>query len=75
MGWPLALSLALALASSLGVMTTLWMRPRVQEPHVLVTVHQRYARGMALGWLCVVLVALYPVARFAWITGGASLFG
>lgn len=74
-GWPLALALALALASSLGVMTTLWMRPRVREPGVLVAVHQRYARGMALGWLCVVLVALYPVARFAWITGGASLFG
>jgi hypothetical protein len=74
-GWPLALALALALASSLGVMTTLAMRGRVPEPGVLKAVHQRYARGMALGWLLAVIVALYPVARFAWLTGGAPLFG
>jgi hypothetical protein len=47
----------------------------VPEPALVVPLRRRFANTAALAWLAAVLFAIYPVARFAWITGGASLFG
>lgn len=74
-GWPLYAALALALASSLGLATSALVGQRVSEPELVAPLRRRFARTSSLAWLTAVLVAVYPVARFAWITGGASLFG
>ena len=36
---------------------------------------RRLSGWAAMGWLTVLLLGAWPVARYAWITGGASLFG
>jgi hypothetical protein len=74
-GWPLYAALALALGSSLALGTSALVARRVPEPGLVLPLWHRFATTSALAWLAAILFAIYPVARFAWITGGASLFG
>ncbi|MFO0713473.1 MAG: hypothetical protein U0353_26720 [Sandaracinus sp.] len=74
-GWPLYAALALALGSSLALGISAIASSRVPEPALAIALRRRFARSAAVGWLVAVAVAIYPVARFAWISGGASLFG
>ncbi len=74
-GWPLYVALALALGSALALATAAMAGPRVREPALVSPLRRRFAWTTAAAWAVFVLAALYPVARYAWITDGASLFG
>lgn len=74
-GWPLYVSLAVALGASLALGVSALSSRRVPEPLLTLPIRRRFAHTAALAWLITIGVAVYPIARFAWITDGASLFG
>lgn len=74
-GWPLYVALALALSSALSLTVAAWASRRVDEPLATTALRRRFARRTAAGWLVALTSAAYPVARFVWVGGGASLFG
>lgn len=74
-GWPLFVALAVALGASVALGTSAWASRAVPEPALTYPLRRRFARTAALAWLLALGAALYPVARFAWVSGGASLFG
>lgn len=74
-GWPLYVALATALGASLALGVSALSSRRVPEPALAWPLRRRFAVTAATAWLVTILVALYPIARFAWISHGASLFG
>lgn len=74
-GWPLYVALALALGAALALLTSALAGRQVREPALVAPLRRRFAWTTAAAWTVALLAAIYPVARFAWITGGASLFG
>lgn len=74
-GWPLYAALGLALGASVALGTSALASRRVPEPALAVPLRHRFARTAATAWILALGVAVYPIARFAWVTGGASLFG
>ncbi|MEM9071539.1 MAG: hypothetical protein AAGE52_23735 [Myxococcota bacterium] len=71
-GWPLfgALFAATTLGVSAGVIE---LARRTAGPDAIQTLQRSLGRWGAASWFAVVVLALVPVLRFAWITGGASL--
>ncbi len=74
-GWPLYVALALALGASLSLGVSALTSSRLLEPAAALPLRRRFARLAALAWALAIASAIYPIARFAWVTGGASLFG
>jgi hypothetical protein len=74
-GWPLYVALALALSSALSLAIAALASRRVEEPLAAAPLRRRFALLTAASWLVALAAAAYPVARFAWVGGGASLFG
>ncbi len=74
-GWPLYVALAIALGASLALGVSALSSRAVPEPTLAMPLRRRFAHTAAAAWLVAIGVAIYPVARFAWISDGASLFG
>lgn len=74
-GWPLYVGLALALGASLSLGVSALVSARLGDPSLALPLRRRFARTAALAWGLALGSALYPVLHFAWISGGASLFG
>lgn len=75
LGWPLYAALFAAVSIGLGVGVGALAALRVRERDAAWAVVSRSLGRMAAAWAITLLVALYPIARFAIATGGASLFG
>jgi hypothetical protein len=74
-GWPLYGALALALSSALSLTIAALASRRTGDPAAAQPLRRRLARTAAASWLVALGAAVYPIARFAWVSGGASLFG
>jgi len=74
-GWPLfgAIFLGTVLGAGLGVVEA--SRRASGEPEQASALERKLARWMGAAWLTALVVAAYPVARFALVSQGASLFG
>ncbi len=74
-GWPLFASIFLGtvLGAGLGVVEA--SRRASGEPEQASALERSLARWVALAWLVALTVAVYPVAHFAIVSHGASLFG
>ena len=74
-GWPLfgALFGAALLGTGIGLVQT--QARRTGEPTEVRALQRILAKWAALAWVAAIVIASAPVARYAWITGGASLFG
>lgn len=74
-GWPLFAALFGAAICGLGVGLVESQRRASGEPATLTTLARRLSGWAALLWIVTLSISLAPVVRYAWITGGASLFG
>lgn len=74
-GWPLfgAIFLGTVLGVGLGVVEA--SRRASGEPEQASALERSLARWVAVAWITALVVAVYPVARFAIVSHGASLFG
>ncbi|NOY90833.1 MAG: hypothetical protein GXP55_06435 [Deltaproteobacteria bacterium] len=74
-GWPLFASLFLGGSLGLGLVVLESQRRLVSDDELLATHEARIARLAALAFVITFLLCVFPVAHYAWISGGASLFG
>jgi len=74
-GWPLfgALFLAGSLGLSLVVLES--QRRRAADDAIVSALEARVAKVAMLGFVITFVLCVFPVARYAWISGGAPLFG
>lgn len=74
-GWPLLFSLALG--TLVGLSLTLLESLRRVRPLIssIENLERRLCRWSAAAWLTGLGFGLAPVVRYAWLTGGASVFG
>ena len=75
LGWPLYAALFAATSIGLAAGVGAIVIPRVRERDAAWSVVSRSLARLAGAWTITLLVALYPIARFAIETGGADLFG
>lgn len=73
-GWPLfgALFGAAVGGLALGLVES---QRGAAEADVITALERRLGGWTAVGWVATLLLAAFPVVRFAWVSGGASLFG
>ncbi len=74
-GWPLFGALFGAAICGLAVGLVEAFRGASGEPGTVSAMERRLSGWAAALWLATLLIASAPVLRYAWITGGASLFG
>lgn len=74
-GWPLFGALFFATVLGLAVGLVEGLAPRVSEPEEARSQTRRLAGWSAASWVTVLVVAAWPVARWAVLTSGAPLFG
>lgn len=74
-GWPLFGALFAAAICGAGVGLVESQRRASGEPSALAAMERRLAGSAALLWMVALALGAAPVVRYAWITGGASLFG
>lgn len=74
-GWPLFGALFGAAICGLGVGLVESQRRASEEPAALATLQRRLSGWAALLWTLALAIGVAPIVRWAWITGGASLFG
>lgn len=75
LGWPLYVALFAATSLGLAVGVGALASGRVQERDAAWAVVARSLGRLAIAWALTLACALYPIAHFAIVTGGASLFG
>lgn len=75
LGWPLFSALFAAAICGTGVGLVEAQRAASREPSALATMQRRLSGWAALLWTAAIVLAAAPVVRYAWVTGGASLFG
>ncbi|MGF1468048.1 MAG: hypothetical protein ACFCGT_18150 [Sandaracinaceae bacterium] len=75
LGWPLfaALFTAALAGTALGLVEA--QRRQSGAPAEVSAVEQRLGAVSAVAWVAAILLAAAPVVRYAWVTGGAPLFG
>jgi hypothetical protein len=75
LGWPLFAALfgAGVCGVALGVVES--QRGASGEPSAIAAMERRLGAWSAALWVCAALLGLAPIVRYAWITGGASLYG
>ena len=74
-GWPLFGALFAAAICGAGVGLVASQRRASGEPAALARMERRLAGSAALLWALALALGIAPVVRYAWLTGGASLFG
>lgn len=76
-GWPLfgALFGAALCGAATGLVQSQGAASARGDGAAVDALSRRLSGWAAMGWLTVLLLGAWPVARYAWITGGASLFG
>lgn len=74
-GWPLFGALFAAAVCGLGVGVVEAQRRASGEPSALAAMERRLSGWAAVLWMVALALGAAPVVRYAWITGGASLFG
>jgi hypothetical protein len=74
-GWPLFAALFGAAICGAGLALVEAQRGRSREPRAISAIERRLAGWSALLWIATIGIAAEPVARYAWVSGGASLFG
>jgi hypothetical protein len=74
LGWPLFAGLFAATITGVGLGVLEMQRGASEEPAEVSAFERRLGRASALLWLATVALGLAPVLRYAWVTGGASLF-
>lgn len=74
-GWPLFAALASAAVCGAGIGLVESQRRASGEPAVALALEKRLGGWAAVLWAITLTLAVLPVARYAWVTGGASLFG
>ena len=75
LGWPLYAALFSGTALTLAVGLAALAMPAVSEKDAVLTMLRTTLLRMAVAWSIALTLAIYPVAHYAWVTGGASLFG
>jgi len=75
LGWPLfgALFTAAICGTAMGLVES--QRRASGEPEAARALERRLGGWAAACWTLAVVLAALPVVRYAWVTGGASLFG
>jgi hypothetical protein len=74
-GWPLFGALFCAAICGMGLGIVESQRRRSGEPDQIRAMESRLGAWASLLWLAAIAIAIFPIVRYAWITGGASLFG
>lgn len=74
-GWPLFGALFGAAVSGLALGLVELQRGASGDGAVVSALERRLGGAAAIGWVAAILLAAFPVVRFAVISGGASLFG
>jgi hypothetical protein len=74
-GWPLFGALFGAAATGLAPGLVESQRRAANDGDAVSELQSRYGRLAALSWVATLVLSALPVARFAWVSGGASLFG
>ncbi len=74
-GWPLfgALFGAAVCGVALGLVES--QKKRSGEPEVVRAMEKKLGKWAAIFWSITLALAIAPVVRYAWVSGGASLFG
>lgn len=75
LGWPLfgALFTAAVCGTAVGLVES--QRRASGEPEAAFALERRLGGWAAASWVLALVLAALPVVRYAWVTGGASLFG
>ncbi len=74
-GWPLFGAVFAGLVLGLSIALVESTRGLIDEPAEVDRMQRKLGGWGALSWFLAVSLCILPVARFAWITSGASLFG
>lgn len=74
-GWPLFTALFVASLTGTSLAVVELQRRAADEPAPIEALQRRLAAWSTAAWLLTIALAVAPVLRWAWIAGGASLFG
>ncbi len=75
LGWPLYAALFAGTAFALSAFVAVLVMQRVKEKDAIAGVLRTTLLRVAIAWSITLALAVYPVARFLFVSGGASLFG
>ncbi|MCC6875613.1 MAG: hypothetical protein IT378_15005 [Sandaracinaceae bacterium] len=74
-GWPLFALLGLGSTAGLSLAALELARKKAGAPEQVAALARSLGLSSAIGWLGAIVLGALPVVRYAWITGGASVFG
>ena len=73
-GYPLFGSVYFAFIWSMGAWLSTLLSSRGDTPKAAIRLASRLFRGESIAWAIALLTALWPTVRYAWMTGGRSLW-
>lgn len=73
-GYPLFGSLYFAFVWSMGAWLSTALSKRSDSPTEALGLARRLFRGESIAWAIALLTSLWPTVRYAWVTGGLSLW-
>lgn len=73
-GYPLFVSLYCAFIWSMGAWLSTQLAARGDTPKAAMGLASRLFRGESIAWGIALLTSLWPTVRYAWLTGGLSLW-
>lgn len=73
-GYPLFVSMYCAFVWSMGAWLSTLLAARGDTPKAAMGLSAKLFRGESIAWAVALLTSLWPTVRYAWITGGLSLW-